>query len=254
MNQEWLEQLVRDGKSITEIANASGKGKSTVRHWLAKYKLVTSGISGGRKLHPETATHKTCASCESALPFDCFRQRKDRNCLATNCKKCEAAAAANAQNATKRFCVDYKGGKCVKCNMMYELSQYAFHHTDPKEKDFSLSEHRRWSIVRLQGELDKCILVCHNCHAEIHNEITKKNGYKNKIQNNSERWVLSKQVHLEWIEKDSCDSCGYNKYQGALSIILPDGLERINTIYINNDEYGLALKRSTVLCINCLRK
>ena len=131
---------------------------------------------GGRALNPETDTHKTCATCKLDLPIESFRKRKDRNCLAPYCKKCETETTVNAQNSTKTFCVNYKGGKCARCDTVFNLSQYAFHHTDPREKDFSLSEHRSWSIPRLQNELDKCILVCHNCHAEIHHEIVKKEG------------------------------------------------------------------------------
>jgi hypothetical protein len=51
------------------------------------------------------------------------------------------------------------------------LAALAFHHQDSKNKDFkldmrSLSNRKLESVL---AELDKCILVCHNCHAELHN-------------------------------------------------------------------------------------
>lgn len=51
-----------------------------------------------------------------------------------------------------------------KCNTALE-----FHHIEPKEKSFAISTdiHTK-SEVELKQELDKCILVCRNCHAEIH--------------------------------------------------------------------------------------
>ena len=43
-----------------------------------------------------------------------------------------------------------------------------FHHRNPAEKDFSISGAHARSWVSISGELDKCDLVCANCHAEIH--------------------------------------------------------------------------------------
>ena len=68
---------------------------------------------------------------------------------------------------------DYKGGKCMMCG--YDRCQRAlsFHHLNPKEKDFDLSSRgltRSWE--RIKKEIDKCVLVCANCHMEIHDGIT----------------------------------------------------------------------------------
>lgn len=43
-----------------------------------------------------------------------------------------------------------------------------FHHLDPSKKDFGIggAHSRSWAVI--QAELDKCILVCSNCHDEIH--------------------------------------------------------------------------------------
>lgn len=68
---------------------------------------------------------------------------------------------------------EYKGSKCAICG--YNKSQRAlnFHHLDPKTKDFGLSARgltRSWDKIKL--EIDKCILLCANCHAEVHGGIT----------------------------------------------------------------------------------
>lgn len=63
----------------------------------------------------------------------------------------------------------YKGGRCQCCNYDRCLSALEFHHTDPNEKDFGISAKgytRSWETVK--KELDKCVLVCSNCHREIH--------------------------------------------------------------------------------------
>ena len=44
-----------------------------------------------------------------------------------------------------------------------------FHHHDPSGKEFKLSEHpRRYLDDRIKSELDKCALLCANCHRESH--------------------------------------------------------------------------------------
>ena len=46
-----------------------------------------------------------------------------------------------------------------------------FHHLNPNEKDFGISFNLSRTIEDLRAEVDKCILVCSNCHAEIHQEL-----------------------------------------------------------------------------------
>jgi len=48
-----------------------------------------------------------------------------------------------------------------------------FHHIDPKEKEFGLSVKRLTrSWEKMKKELDKCVLICANCHREVHAGIT----------------------------------------------------------------------------------
>jgi hypothetical protein len=65
------------------------------------------------------------------------------------------------------------GGKCCACEYDKCQSALALHHLDPSQKDIGFGAIRanpqNWeSIVR---ELRKCVLVCHNCHSEIHEGI-----------------------------------------------------------------------------------
>lgn len=67
----------------------------------------------------------------------------------------------------KEKCVEYKGGKCIICGYNKCISALEFHHIDPSEKDFRISSGiKRWELV--EKEISKCILVCSNCHREIH--------------------------------------------------------------------------------------
>lgn len=65
--------------------------------------------------------------------------------------------------------IEYKGGKCQCCGYHTYDGALEFHHLTPGLKDFGIGEHgatKAWDKVK--QELDKCILVCANCHREIH--------------------------------------------------------------------------------------
>lgn len=49
-----------------------------------------------------------------------------------------------------------------------------FHHLNPNKKDFGISGGTK-SFETLRPEVDKCILVCSNCHREIHANVIKIN-------------------------------------------------------------------------------
>lgn len=68
--------------------------------------------------------------------------------------------------------VESKGGKCERCGYDKCVDAFEFHHKDKNEKDFTISG-KSWSFERLKKEADKCILVCSNCHREIHYELRK---------------------------------------------------------------------------------
>jgi predicted HNH restriction endonuclease len=67
----------------------------------------------------------------------------------------------------KRRAVAYKGGKCVICGYDKALEALSFHHGDRKEFGISAKGYTR-SWDKVNAELEECILVCANCHAEIH--------------------------------------------------------------------------------------
>ena len=66
----------------------------------------------------------------------------------------------------KRRAIEYKGGKCVICGYNKCEAALTFHHINPQEKDFTISNKTTWEGIVL--ELDKCDLLCTNCHAEVH--------------------------------------------------------------------------------------
>lgn len=73
--------------------------------------------------------------------------------------------------------IEYKGGKCEHCGYDKCMRALEFHHLNPNEKDFGLSRCLSKSISSLKKEVDKCILLCSNCHAEEHERLYEQ-GYR----------------------------------------------------------------------------
>lgn len=96
---------------------------------------------------------------------------KSKNASRFRCGKCLSDAVQKRRDRIKELAVESKGGKCERCGYNKCIKALQFHHLDPKEKDFGISRKghtRSWAKVKV--EIDKCILVCANCHAEIHYE------------------------------------------------------------------------------------
>jgi len=90
------------------------------------------------------------------------------------CKKCRVDAVTRRRRKVKQKAIDYKGGKCEKCGYDRCVAALEFHHKDPNGKDFGISKDgitRSWDKVK--KELDKCVLLCSNCHKETHYELEK---------------------------------------------------------------------------------
>ena len=71
----------------------------------------------------------------------------------------------------KLKCIEYKCGKCQNCGYDKCPGALTFHHLDPSQKEFGIASNGvSRSFTKCKPELDKCILLCQNCHAEIHHE------------------------------------------------------------------------------------
>jgi predicted nucleic acid-binding Zn ribbon protein len=103
----------------------------------------------------------TCECCNND-----FKQLQGRN--RTRCNGCNTQIR---RLRLKKKAVEYKGGGCSRCGLISDnLSVYDFHHTDPTQKEFHLTGSnmaiKSWDEI--VAELDKCDLVCSNCHRIEH--------------------------------------------------------------------------------------
>jgi len=86
------------------------------------------------------------------------------------CKDCKSKKQKEHRLHIKQRCVDYKGGECQICGYNKCLAALEFHHIESHDKDFTISfaSSSLKNMEEIKKELDKCILLCANCHRESH--------------------------------------------------------------------------------------
>jgi hypothetical protein len=111
-----------------------------------------------------------CKTCEVAGEINFYKTQK------WYCKTCWNKKTAQAGKDKVSHLKSEYGGKCVKCGYDKCVDALEFHHVDPTVKEFHLGEARGRNIKTLKKELEKCILVCRNCHTEIHYKMKTEKG------------------------------------------------------------------------------
>lgn len=115
-------------------------------------------------------TRKNCFECvprqERATKYESIDKRQE------NDRKRWREYHQKRRKSTMDKALEYKGGKCQICNYNRCARALEFHHNDPSTKKFGISydgTYRTWEEV--QQELDKCTLLCANCHREVEDGI-----------------------------------------------------------------------------------
>lgn len=145
-----------------------------------KYCLQCLPFKSGKRLpyefkDPNRSTvwnngQRRCPKCNEFKDSVDFYLRHDRTDQTHSyCRDCINTQSLERQRKLKMLAVEYKGGKCSICSYYRSSAALEFHHLNPNEKDFTLSHVRSYKFDdRIKTELDKCVLLCANCHREVH--------------------------------------------------------------------------------------
>ena len=113
---------------------------------------------------------KKCSKCgeeKTAAKFSKNRSQPDG--LTVWCKECHLIFGVALGRLRKKRLVEHLGGKCVQCEYDKCPAALDFHHINPEEKEFRLSGSKmRRKFETLVKEAEKCMLLCANCHRELH--------------------------------------------------------------------------------------
>jgi hypothetical protein len=175
MDRETLAFLIEEGLSTNQIASKFNKSQTTIRYWLNKYNLKTK-YKSFKNISPEEKIDKDkqyCDICKIKLTDEnaYLKKGKNREVFHNQCKECYSQYLFKRRSNFKKKQVEYGGNKCKRCGYNKNLTALEFHHLDPNIKEFnpSSSISRSWNLVK--EELDKCILLCSNCHREEHHNL-----------------------------------------------------------------------------------
>lgn len=186
MKNEIIE-LRKKGKTYIEISNLLNCAKSTISYHCTKEGLGTSHVN---KLSKEDIydiknlyiNHINKKELSNKFGVSEYEIKKHINGLKrysefpeglTRNQK-QVISVSKRRKKIKELAIEYKGSKCQNCGYNKCKDALEFHHIDPLEKDFAIGSKgytRSWD--RVKKELDKCILVCANCHREIHHDLYK---------------------------------------------------------------------------------
>jgi len=103
-------------------------------------------------------------------------------------------AVKKRRRELRQLAIEYKGGKCEICGYDRCNEALEFHHLDNSKKEFGISEKGyTHSWAKVKKELGKCILVCANCHRELHAKIAAPNGnirMKNQVNSGKPKFHI----------------------------------------------------------------
>lgn len=150
MDQAIITQLIEKGLSTYKIAKELNCSQTNLRYWMKKYNLKS-------KIIPTKNREKK--SSKEKYPQMIVSQR-------------------NKAIKRKLEFIAKLGGKCCICGYCKNWAALDFHHTEPSEKEIKLdlTSMGHFSQETLDKEIEKCQLLCANCHRETHNPDKTLNG------------------------------------------------------------------------------
>jgi predicted DNA-binding protein YlxM (UPF0122 family) len=172
-------KLRLEGKTYNEIKIELNCAGATI-----SYHCKGCGLDGDGKIHltddekvKMNNFYRTHTLDETSINFNVSRStilkycdNKNRQLTEVEKKIDNYIRVKSHRQKIKEKAIEYKGGCCKICGYSKCNRALEFHHEDTAVKDFTISKYSTLSWDKIKLELDKCILVCSNCHRELHHE------------------------------------------------------------------------------------
>lgn len=125
-------------------------------------------VCGTEKVKRKKEERWDCPKCESLRGIKSRKEQKTRN------------GGRNNRNQKdferKSKWIKENGSECNKCGFKFNgrhVGVFEFHHMDPELKSFEIaaSHLRSTPEEEVQKEIEKCIMLCNNCHTAEHDDL-----------------------------------------------------------------------------------
>ena len=154
IEKQILQNLFNFGVTAAHMTQILHVDANQIHYWIRKYRISNK------------ITRYKCSCGET-------EESKFQKTSIYACRKCRSILSTKLKAKNKQLIVDHLGGKCLLCGYNKCNPALAIHHRDPdtKEDNFMFLTGMSWSKVEKQ--IKNCVLLCHNCHMEIHAGVTK---------------------------------------------------------------------------------
>lgn len=144
------------------------------------------------KLEP-FSKEQHCKICGDPLTKETAYVGKSKRTFKTVCKKCRIKKVCDDWIQLKKDVVKQMGGKCQDCGGIFTYQLYDFHHLDPSKKEYGWTKMKMFNKAKRDKELEKCVLLCGNCHRIRHAE-DEYSHTKNNHKTESEEIIFNKRT------------------------------------------------------------
>lgn len=145
------------GEKSFELTRSYSKSYSQIAQEIQNIQILcknchyTEHCEGSRGYCPEHNWDKRCCNKENSCNRSCY--------------------VMHLRHERRLSFIEQKGGECEECGYSGCTGALSFHHRDPEDKEFRLDVTAfSRSLDSIEKEVDKCDLLCHNCHKKHHCE------------------------------------------------------------------------------------
>jgi len=109
-----------------------------------------------------------CTNCKIELNSTNSYSKGKKGGLQSFCKSCFNKYTNQRRKKRKQELIEERGGICFDCKNSFHCSIFEFHHLEPNEKEFSWSKAKKLTEEKMRNEMNKCVMLCANCHRLRH--------------------------------------------------------------------------------------
>ena len=165
-----IEEIIKSKKRFSEVLTEMGYSQiqdkrviKAIKEYCDKEGINYSHLKESGNDYKET---RICSHCNIEKPLKEYYFIKENPMYI--CKECTKERERKKYSNKVEQINNYK--KTLKCKKCGETRFYLFdfHHRNPEEKDYTISDHSRASLETIKSEIEKCDVLCSNCHREWH--------------------------------------------------------------------------------------